>query len=267
VGCAGAAAGGGTCGGGATGGAACGGGGGAGGAGLGAAGGGGGVGRGGAAAGGGAGRGGGGAAFGGAAFGGAPFGGGLGLPSGPSSSLAWAMTSGAVCACDGALMKCIAVRVVVASSTSRSFVMVVWVPGKYLAIRCDDQRISIGPECGGLPKRTRFYFVWEKGLIRRCSLRIQAVVSNCSFTLSPAAYPTHPDSNPAPTLANRQFRRRSRGMTFPVPAVPEPAIRPAFDPAIPPAAALRRDPASAAAPPAADFRAGSLAAAPTAVRA
>jgi hypothetical protein len=42
--------------------------------------------------------------------------------------LACAITSGAVCACDGADANCIAVRVVVASSTRRSFVMMVWIP-------------------------------------------------------------------------------------------------------------------------------------------
>jgi len=141
----GAAAGGGACGGCAAGGAGRCGGGAAGGVGLGAgaaAGGGGGVGRGGAAAGGagrcggaaagGAGCGGGGAPFGGAPFGGAPFGGCLGFPSGPSSGFgcACAITSGAVCACDGALTNCIAVRAVVASSTSRSFVMMILVPRK-----------------------------------------------------------------------------------------------------------------------------------------
>ena len=59
------------------------------------------------------------------AGGGAPFGGCLGFPSGPSSSLACAMTSGAVCACDGEAINCIAVSAVVASSTSRRFVMMV----------------------------------------------------------------------------------------------------------------------------------------------
>ena len=72
-----------------------------------------------------------GASFGGAAFG-ASFGGALGLPSGPSSSLACATTSGAVCACDSVLANCIAVSAVVASSTRRSLVMMVWVPGKIL---------------------------------------------------------------------------------------------------------------------------------------
>ena len=62
-----------------------------------------------------------------------PLAGGLGFPSGPSSSLACAMTSGAVCACDGAAINCIAVSAVVASRTSRRFVMMVLIPGRFLA--------------------------------------------------------------------------------------------------------------------------------------
>jgi hypothetical protein len=81
--------------------------------------------------GGGAGLGGGGAAAGGAGrgatAGGAGFG--LGLPSGPRSSLACATTIGAVCACDAGAANCMAVRAVVASSTRRSCVMMVWIPG------------------------------------------------------------------------------------------------------------------------------------------
>jgi len=253
AGCAGAA--------GAAGGAGCGAGAAAGGAGRGAAGGGGGAGCGGAAAGGGAGRAGGGPAFGGC------LGGCLGFPSGPSSSLACATTIGAVCACAGGFTNCIAVRAVVASSTSRSFVMMVLVPGKYLTTRCGDQRISVGPDCGGLQRRTRFYFVSEKALIRLCSLRIQAMVSNRSFTLSPAAVPVHLDSDPAPSPANHRDRRRSRDRAYAVLAARAPVIRPADGPAIPPASVLHRDRASAAVPQAADFRAGFLAAAPTVVRA
>ena len=64
---------------------------------------------------------------GGAAFG-ASFG--LGFPSGPSSSLAWATTIGADCACDGAAASCMAVRAVVASRAIRSFVILVWIPGE-----------------------------------------------------------------------------------------------------------------------------------------
>src|SRR5258707_308548 len=60
--------------------------------------------------------------------GGGPFGGCFGFPSGPSSSLACATTIGALCACDTELANCIAVRAVVASSTRRSFVMVIWIP-------------------------------------------------------------------------------------------------------------------------------------------
>jgi hypothetical protein len=42
--------------------------------------------------------------------------------------LACATTSGAVCACDAVLANCIAVSAVVASSTRRSFVMMVGIP-------------------------------------------------------------------------------------------------------------------------------------------
>ena len=187
AGCAGAA--------GAAGGAGCGAGAAAGGAGRGAAGGGGGAGCGGAAAGGGAGRAGGGPAFGGC------LGGCLGFPSGPSSSLACATTSGVVCACDSVLTNCIAVRAVVASSNKRSFVMMVWVPGKNLGkevlgkkilsaslvsksclsvslgtslttnlvIKLCDQRTSVRPDCGRLSSWIRIYFGTHKALIRLCS--------------------------------------------------------------------------------------------------
>ena len=86
--------------------------------------------------GGGAARGGGGGAglAGGAACGGAAEGAGR-AGCGPlgrsfSSLPCCAITSGAVCACEGKAANCIAVRAVVASSTKRSFVMVVWVPRK-----------------------------------------------------------------------------------------------------------------------------------------
>jgi len=55
----------------------------------------------------------------------------LGFPSGPSSSLACATTSGAVCACEADVASCVTVRAVVASSTRRRFVMM-GVPGKNL---------------------------------------------------------------------------------------------------------------------------------------
>ena len=55
----------------------------------------------------------------------------------------------------GAAANCIAVRAVVASSTRRSLVMMVWIPGKILNNVCD-QRINVRPDCGGLQRRTIF---------------------------------------------------------------------------------------------------------------
>jgi methyl coenzyme M reductase subunit C len=55
------------------------------------------------------------------------------LPSGGGA--AWAISIGAVCACDAGLANCIAVRAVVASSTRRSLVMMVGSPGKALATK------------------------------------------------------------------------------------------------------------------------------------
>jgi hypothetical protein len=138
----------------------------------GAAAGGGGAGRGGgggAAAGGGAGRGGGAAAGGaGRAGGGAAFGGALGLPSGPTSSLACATTIGASCACDGGAANCIVVRAVVANSTRRRLVMMVGVPGERLGnkgscrrtFRHCNERLSIRPDCGG--HKTQKHFIFQR---------------------------------------------------------------------------------------------------------
>ena len=194
VGCCGGAAAGGSCGGGAAGGAGRGGGAAAGGTGR----------AGGAAAGGagladGAAAGGagwaGGAALGGAPFGGAPFGGGLGFPSGPTSA-ACATTSGAVCACDGAVANCIAVRAVVASSTRRSLIMMAGIPRKKIFDNSVERsRISVRPDCGGVQRRVGFYFWRRKVLTRRCSLRIQAIISNRSSGLSPAHTPAGPNQS------------------------------------------------------------------------
>jgi hypothetical protein len=74
---------------------------------------------------------------------------------------------------------------VVASSMRRKWV--IWSKSpKNLTTRFYNQRISVGPDCGGFEKLADFYFKTEEALIRLCSLRIQAVVSNCSFTFSPA---------------------------------------------------------------------------------
>ncbi len=176
-------------------GAAAGGGGGVGCAGAAAGGGGGGVGFAGAAAGGGAGRAGGaaagggacgcGAAAGGAGCAGAPGAGrGFGFPSGPVSSFgcACATTSGEVWACDAEVANCITVSAVVASSTRRSFVMVLESPGgKFWAgkktvsrtIRQDDERPAVRPDCGEPRIIGEVYFDIITGCMRACSLRIQ----------------------------------------------------------------------------------------------
>jgi hypothetical protein len=49
----------------------------------------------------------------------------------------------------------------------------------------DDQRISVRPDCGGLWRRACLYFQRRKVPTRRCSLRIQAMVSNRHPTLPP----------------------------------------------------------------------------------
>jgi hypothetical protein len=36
--------------------------------------------------------------------------------------------------------------------------MMVWVPGKLLATRSGDLRISVRPDCGGYRRRAGFYF-------------------------------------------------------------------------------------------------------------
>ncbi|MEH2504889.1 hypothetical protein V1290_003700 [Bradyrhizobium sp. AZCC 1578] len=139
---------------------------------------------GGAAAGGGgagAGRGGGAAAGGGgvgagrvgaAAGGGAPFGGGCCPLALPSSSLACARTSGAVCACDAKLASCVTDRAVVASSTMRRFVMMSFGPRKrpgsngsaVLTYQLVDQQLIIRPDYGGLQIARSFLFHESKGL-------------------------------------------------------------------------------------------------------
>jgi hypothetical protein len=118
-----------------------------------------------------------GAAAGGAPFGGAlgsPFGGPLGLPSGPTSPCACATTIDPVCACDGALANCIAVRAVVASSAIRKFVMMISVPEKASelkgslsrTLRRYDQQPAIRPECGGCKTQRVFYFTSARGYTR-----------------------------------------------------------------------------------------------------
>ena len=73
----------------------------------------------------------------------------LGFPSGPTSSLACATTSGAVCACDAETANCVTVRAVVASSTMRRFVMMFLVPGKFLAARKSGFHRAFGRSING----------------------------------------------------------------------------------------------------------------------
>src|SRR5262249_53288351 len=98
---------------------------------------------------------------GGAAPGGGPFCGGC-LPFWSSGCpCACATTVEAVCACDGALANCIAVRAVVASSTRRSFVMMVSFPGRFYCAEgfgMGDQQPAKRPDCGGTETQEAFYF-------------------------------------------------------------------------------------------------------------
>jgi hypothetical protein len=84
---------------------------------------------------------------------------------------------------------CIAVSAVVASSTRRRFVMMVWIPGEFLATTSDDQQICVRPDCGGPQRRTWIYFRMRSVSIRPCSSRIQTIVSDPNITLSAAGHP------------------------------------------------------------------------------
>ena len=227
--------------------------------------------------GGGAGCGGGGGAAGsarrGAGGGGAPFGGCLGFPSGPSSSLACATTSGAVCACDGAAASCSAVRAVVASSESSKFCHDGGVPGKILATRFGNmvcqQTLAINEQALG---RIVASFKPELAFISGTA-KSECALVHCAFRPSFQIVALHfPLAAIRCTLArsplrSRYFRCRSRVRGCSVPAVRAPAIPPACGLATPLAVMAHRVPAWAVAPRAEGFRAGSPAAAPTAARA
>jgi hypothetical protein len=126
-----------------------------------------------------AGGGGGAAGFGGAAAGG---GGGAGraggaAPGGPfcggclpfwssGCPCACATTIEAVCACDGALANCIAVRAVVASSTRRRFVMMVSFPGRFCAPNGSAWAINSQPRgrIVAAPKRRKLFILTSQRL-------------------------------------------------------------------------------------------------------
>ena len=72
-----------------------------------------------------------------------------------------------------------------------------------------NQRIGIGPDCGGLERQSCFYFKTRNVRRRNCSLRIQTLVSNAAEVTSfLAGRQRHPDSRRART---RQIGRRRIG--------------------------------------------------------
>ena len=143
---------------------------------------------------------------------------------------------------------CVAVRAVVANSTSRSFVMMVLVPreifGNKVGRYTNKRRAALWrPENVDL-----FIFCKTESPDSPLFMAHSGDGFKPQATLSPAAYPTCQDSDPAQNPANHQFQRRSRDKACVVLVVLVPAIRPAADPATLRAGVLRRDPASAAAP-------------------
>src|SRR5262249_23717229 len=64
---------------------------------------------------------------------------------------------------------------VVASSTRRSFVMMMWIPEGRKVLEAADQRTGIRPDCGSVQTLIRIYFVRHKDRKRHCSLRIHAM--------------------------------------------------------------------------------------------
>ena len=157
-------------------------------------------------------------AAGGAAFGGA-FGFSFCLPGG---GLACAITSGAVCACDEGPANCIAVSAVVASSTRRRFVMMVWVPRKnfwQLTQSLSEKAVSVtainkqalGRNVAAFKRRILFLFQRQARVllplfIAHSGDRFKLQVLHCP----PSAVQARPDSDPAPNPANRRCRYRSR---------------------------------------------------------
>ena len=87
------------------------------------------------------------------------------------------------------------------AATSRRFVMMVWIPGKFLAAvwqsTSGDQQIDVRPDCGGPRRRTSIYFCTRKVRIRHCSLRIQAIGFKPSYHIVPAGISDWPDSGRA----------------------------------------------------------------------
>jgi hypothetical protein len=115
-----------------------------------------------------------------------------------------------------------------------------------------DQRLIIRPDCGGRQNANAIYFDGVMGCMRSCSLRIQTMLSNRTFTLSPVASLRrwYGDSVASPT--SRKCRHRLQVKAWLDRLVRAPVVRPASCPAIPAVAAVRRAHASVAEPPAGD---------------
>jgi hypothetical protein len=113
-----------------------------------------------------------------------------------------------------------------------------------------DQRLIIRPDCGGRQNANAIYFDGVMGCMGNYSLRIQTMLSNRAFTLSPVASLRrwYGDSVASPT--NRKCRHRLQAKAWLDRPVRAPVVRPAFCPATPVVAAVRRAHALVAAPPA-----------------
>ena len=204
----------------------------------------------------------GGAATGGPGFAGAPaggpFGGAFGFPSGPVSPAgACATTIGEVCACEGGDVNCAAVSAVVASNTSRRFVMMDGSPEKSdsnitaIAQPRLDQSQSLGRIVAVAKPRPRFFshrkmpsqavFIGHSALFERQK-------SHCRIR-HPLTFRAR---RRATRKANPQLQNQSARAAHSVLPDRAPAVRQAFVPAIPGAVAIHRDRASAAGFQAAD---------------
>lgn len=130
--------------------------------------------------------------------------------------------------------------------------MMFWIPGKNQAARLAatnsfaersrrvDQWLIIRPDCGGLQNANAIYFDSITGCMRNCSLRIQTMLSNRSFTSSPVASLRRWREDSAAAPAGWQRRHRLQVEVRPDRSVRATANRPASCRATPPAAAARR---------------------------
>jgi len=103
-----------------------------------------------------------------------------------------------------------------------------------------DQRLIVRPDCGGLQNANAIYFDSITGCMRSCSLRIQTMLSNRTFTLSPVASLRRWYGVLAACLKSRNCRHRFQAEARSDRSVRGPAVRPASCPVTPLAATARR---------------------------